>query len=102
MIGFVVTPEQAEAANAAIAEAQTSRGMSVFWLTGSYLIYSGEYAGDCFVPCDDETLSTPLIGHPPQTPQDFPEFAEIIDSLGGLEARIDLDPKYIVNPNSAN
>ena len=102
MIGFVTTQEQATAANVAIAEAQTSRGLPVFWLAGSYPIHSGEHAGNCFVPCDDQTLSTPLIGHPPQTPQDFPEFTEIIDSLGGLEARIHLDPKDIVDPNSAS
>jgi len=95
MIGFVVTPEQAQAANAAIAEAQTSRGMPVFWLAGSYPIYTGEHAGECFIPCDDATLTTPLIGHPPQTPQDFPEFATIIESMGGLSARIDIDPSSI-------
>jgi len=95
MIGFVVTPEQAQAANAAIAEAQTSRGMPVFWLAGSYPIYTGEHAGECFIPCDDATLTTPLIGHPPQTPQDFPEFATIIESMGGLDARIDLPASNI-------
>jgi hypothetical protein len=99
MIGFVVTPEQAQAANAAIAEAQTSRGMPVFWLAGSYPIYTGEHAGDCFVPCDDATLATPLIGHPPQTPQDFPEFAVIIESMGGLEARIEI-PAVDINQQS--
>jgi hypothetical protein len=98
MIGFVVTPEQAEAANAAIADAQTSRGMPVFWLAGSYPIYTGEHAGECFIPCDDATLSTPLIGHPPQTPVDFPEFATIIESMGGLDARIDLPASNITPP----
>jgi hypothetical protein len=98
MIGFTVTPEQAQAANAAIAEAQTSRGLPVFWLAGSYPIYTGEHAGDCFVPCDDATLATPLIGHPPQTPQDFPEFAVIIDSMGGLDARVDIPAADITPP----
>jgi hypothetical protein len=98
MIGFVTTQEQATAANVAIAEAQTSRGLPVFWLAGSYPIYSGEHAGDCFVPCDDATLSTPLIGHPPQTPQDFPEFATIIESMGGLDARIDIPAADITSP----
>jgi hypothetical protein len=97
MIGFVVTPEQAKAANAAIAEAQTSRGMPVFWLAGSNPIYTGEHAGKCFIPCDDATLSTPLIGRPPQTPQDFPEFAIIIDSMGGLDARVDLPASDITS-----
>ena len=90
MIGFVVTALQAQAANTAIAEAQTSRGMPVFWLAGSNPIYTGEHAGECFIPCDDATLATPLIGHPPQTPQDFPEFAVIIESMGGLDARIEI------------
>lgn len=98
MIGFVVTSEQAQAANTAIADAQTSRGMPVFWLAGSYPIYSGEYAGESFIPCDDATLSTPLIGNPPQTPQDFPEFATIIESIGGLEARIDIPASDIAPP----
>lgn len=98
MIGFVVTQEQATAANAAIAEAQTSRGMPVFWLAGSYPIYSGEHTGSYFVPCDDATLSTPLIGNPPKTPQDFPEFATIIDAMGGLDARIDIPASDITSP----
>ena len=98
MIGFVTTEETAEAANAAIAEAQTSRGMPVFWLAGSNLIYSGEYAGSYFVPCDDETLSTPLIGNPPQTPQNFPEFVTIIDAMGGLDARINISAADIIPP----
>jgi hypothetical protein len=98
MIGFVVTAEQAQAANAAIAEAQTSREMPVFWLAGSYPIYTGEHAGESFIPCDDATLATPLIGHPPQTPQDFPEFAIIIDSMGGLDARIDIPTSDIASP----
>jgi len=41
MIGFVTTKEQADAVNAAIGEAQTSRGMPVFWLV-NLLIYIHE------------------------------------------------------------
>lgn len=101
MIGFAVTQDQAEAANAAIAEAQTSRGMPVFWLAGSNPIYHGEHAGSYFVPCDDGTLSTLLIGNPPQTPQDFPEFAAIIESIGGLDARIDIPASDITAPQES-
>jgi hypothetical protein len=90
MIGYITTQTQAEAINAAIAKAQTSRGFPVFWLAGSIPIQSGIHAGECFIPCDDSLLSTPLIGNPPQTPVDFPEFQTIIETLGGLEARIDL------------
>jgi hypothetical protein len=98
MIGFAVTTEQAQTANAAIADAQTSRGMPVFWLAGSYPIHAGEHAGESFIPCDDATLATPLIGHPLQTPQDFPEFATIIESVGGLDARIDIPASDITPP----
>lgn len=95
MIGFVVTPEQAEAANAAIADAQTSRGMPVFWQPGAYPIHSSKHAGQYFIPCDDAILSTPLTGSPVKTPPDYPEFTFIIESMGGLTARIDIDPSII-------
>jgi hypothetical protein len=98
MIGFVTTQEQAEAANAAIAKAQTDRGLPVFWLAGSVLIQRGEHAGMHLIPCDDGMLSTPLIGNPPQTPADYPEFATIIASMGGLDARIDLSTDAIIQP----
>lgn len=90
MIGFVTTKEQADEVNAAIAKAQTNRGSPVFWLAGSVPIQSGDHAGLHFIPCDDILLSTPLIGNPPQTPADFPEFQVILDTLGGLNDRIDL------------
>ena len=98
MIGYITTQEQAEAINAAIAKAQTDRGFPVFWLAGSIPIQSGEHAGMHFIPCDDSLLSTPLIGNPPQTPVDFPEFQVIVDALGGLEARIDLPASAITPP----
>jgi hypothetical protein len=97
MIGFVVNAEQAEAANAAIAEAQTSRGMPVFWQPGAYPIFSGEHAGQYFIPCDDAILSTPLTGNPVKTPPDYAEFTFIIESMGGLDARIDIDPAIITS-----
>lgn len=100
MIGFVTTQEQATAANAAIAEAQTSRGLPVFWLAGSCLIYSGKKAGKKFIPCDDVLLSTPLVGKPPLTPRDFPEFQQIIDYLGGLDARVEINPFILIDPNA--
>jgi hypothetical protein len=90
MLGYITTQKQAEAINAAIAKAQTDRGFPVFWLAGSIPIQSGIHAGLHFIPADDSLLATPLIGHPPQTPVDFPEFVTIIDAIGGLEARIDL------------
>lgn len=93
MIGFITTQEQAEAVNSAIAKAQTDRGLPVCWLVGSYFIYSGEHEGKTFIPCNELIMNTPLIGNPPKTPMDFPEFAQIISTLGGLESRINIDPQ---------
>jgi hypothetical protein len=95
MIGFVTTKEQADEVNAAIAKAQTDRESPVFWLAGSIPIVGGDNAGMHFIPCDDILLATPLIGNPPQTPSDFPEFQVILDTLGGLNARIDLSTSDI-------
>lgn len=100
MIGFAVTAEQAQAANDAVALAQTSRGLPVFWLPGAYHIFTGYHAGLTFVPCDDIIMSTPLRGNPPLTPVDFPEFAQIVDELGGLDARVNVDPQDIIDPDA--
>ncbi len=98
MIGFVTTKEQADAVNAAIAKAQTDRGLPVFWLAGSFLIHNGEHIGMHFVPCDETILSTPLMGNPIQTPQDFPEFTTIIESIGGLGVRVDIPAEHFISP----
>lgn len=99
MIGFITSPAQAQAANDAVAQAQTDRGLPVFWLPGAYPIFSGEHVGKSFVPCDDAVLNTPLLGSPIMTPQDFPEFSQIITSLGGLNSRVDILHTDIINPD---
>jgi hypothetical protein len=97
MIGFVTTEEKSAAVTQVIREAQTSRGLPVFWLLVGMQIYSGEHTGMHFIPADDNILATPLRGNPIQTPQDFPEFSSLIAMLGGLDARIDLPPESIYN-----
>ena len=97
MIGFAVTQDKAQTANDAVALAQTSRGLPVFWLPGQYPIVSGMYSGLAFVPCDDEIINTPLRGNPPSTPADFQEFEQIITDLGGMDARITISPSDL-NP----
>jgi hypothetical protein len=99
MIGFATTQEQAQAVNDAVAKAQTDRSLPVFWLPGSYPIYGGEHVGKTFIPCDDAVLNTPLLGSPVMTPQDFPEFSQIITALGGLDARVEIAPEDITNPS---
>jgi hypothetical protein len=96
MIGFITTSEISEAVTQAISDAQTSRGLPVFWLLIGMPIYSGEHAGLHFIPADDDILSTPLRGNPIQTPRDFPEFVSLIELLGGLEARIDIQASTVI------
>jgi hypothetical protein len=96
MIGFITTPETSAAVTQAIRDAQTSRGLPIFWLLVGVLICSGKHAGMHFIPSDDEILSTPLRGNPALTPRDFSEFNTIIDSLGGLDARVDLPTTDII------
>jgi hypothetical protein len=98
MIGFIVTQEQAEAVNAAVAHAQTARGLPVFWLPGKLQIFSGPHAGSWIVPADDQLFDTPLRGTPPTTPRDFPEFEALIASLGGMESRVEIDNADTVPP----
>lgn len=98
MIGFITTPETSVAVTQAICDAQTSRNLPVFWLLVGMPIYFGEHVGMHFIPADDDILATPLRGNPLQTPQDFPEFAVIIDSMGGLNARIDIPAADITSP----
>lgn len=99
MIGFVTSHAQAQAINDAVAQAQTDRGLPVFWLPGVFPIFSGDHVGKAFVPCDDAILNTPLLGLPVMTPHDFPEFSQIITSLGGLDARVDILHTDIINPD---
>ena len=77
---------------AAIESAQISRGLPVYWLLIGELITSGEHAGKMFLCTDDASLDTPLRGNPPATPRDFPEFSQLIAALGGLDARVEIDP----------
>ena len=98
MTGFVTTQEQAQAANDAVAQAQTDRGLPVFWLPGAFPIFGGAHAGGTFIPCDDALMDTPLLGSPVMSPKDFPEFADIIAALGGLDARVEIDEQDITSP----
>ena len=97
MIGFVTDPETAATVLEGIREAQISRGHPYYWTTGSMPIYSGDNAGEVFIPASDDILDTPL--RQGLTPRDFPEFDELLELLGGLDARVDIDPDILVNPD---
>ena len=98
MIGFIASPAIATAILIGIKSAQESRGLPHYWTVGSYPIFTGEHAGKMFLPFDDEMMATNLRGG--LTPVDFPEFGQLVGALGGLEARIDLAPSVIIDPNA--
>ena len=97
MIGFVTSTETASAVIDGIREAQLGRGTAYYWTTGSMPIYGGSYKGEVFIPANDAILDTPL--RQGLTPRDFPEFDYLVETLGGLDARIDIDPDVLINPD---
>lgn len=97
MIGFIVTTETASAILAGIEQAQRGRGLDHYWTTGAFQIFAGEHVGKRFIPASDALLATPLRDG--MTPQDFPEFDQLLAILGGLEARQDLNAEAILNPD---
>lgn len=97
--GFITTAETAQAINAAVAQAFVSRNLPQFWALGSLPIHTGEHAGMTFIPADEQILSAPLRGNPPLTPADFPEFVQLVAMLGGLDARVEIDPSVLIDPN---
>ena len=99
MIGFVTTAETAALVISGIREAQISRGSAYYWTTGAMPIHSGDYEGQTFIPADDALLDTPL--HHDVTPRDFPEFDQLVETLGGLDARVDLPASDIVDPDQS-
>ena len=99
MIGFITDIQTAQAVLDGIRNAQESRGLPYYWNTGSYPIYTGTHAGKVFLPFDDAMMETNLRGG--LTPMDFPEAPQLIAALGGLDARIDLAPQTIINPNAS-
>ena len=97
MIGFITTAETAAIVLDGIREAQLSRGSAHYWTTGAMPIYAGTHSGQMFIPASDAILSTPLrVG---VTPRDFPEFDQLVTLLGGLDARVDIDPDVLINPD---
>ena len=99
MIGFITTPETAAAVIDGIREAQLSRGTAYYWTTGSAPIYSGDHAGQMLIPASDALLDTILRRG--LTPRDFPEFDQLVEALGGLDARVDLPGSDIIDPDQS-
>jgi len=93
MIGFITSPETSAAITAAVELAQTSRGLSPYIGIRGMEILSGPNAGQHFLPFDDLALTTPL--HAGTHVSGYPEFSALITMLGGLDARVDIDPSLV-------
>lgn len=96
MTGFITTPETSVAITAAVELAQTSRGLAPYIGIRGMEILSGANAGQHFLPFDDLALTTPLHGG--TRVSDYPEFASLLAMLGGLDARVSLDPSLVTLP----
>ena len=97
MIGFATTPEIASTVLDSIKQVQIDNGRPHYWTTGAEPIYSGDHAGQMFIPAGDNVLDTPLRNG--LTPRDFPEFDQLVTLLGGLDARVEVDPESLINPD---
>ena len=98
MIGYITPPETAQAVSDGVAQAFAVRDLPQFWALAIMPILTGEHAGQMFIAADDSIFQTPLRGNPPQRPTDYPEFEQLVEMLGGLEARVELDPAHITPP----
>ena len=96
MIGFIVTQETSAAITAAVEVAQTSRGLAPYIGIRGMEILSGEHTGQHFLPFDDLALTTPLHGGTHVS--DYPEFSALLAMLGGLDARVSIDPSLVTIP----
>ena len=96
MIGFITSPETSAAITEAVELAQTSRGLSPYIGIRGMEILSGPNAGQHFLPFDDSALITPLHGGTHVS--DYPEFSALLAMLGGLNARVDIDPSLVTLP----
>lgn len=99
MTGYITTPEVAAAVEHGVKQAFTSRDLPEFWAVRGMPILTGEHKGKTFIPASDDILACPLRGNPPQRPTDFPEFSHLVEMLGGLDARQDIDPATITPPS---
>lgn len=96
MIGFITSPETSAAITAAVELAQTSRDLAPYIGIRGMKILSGANAGQHFLPFDDLALTTPLHGGTHVS--DYPEFSALLSMLGGLDARVSIDPSLVTLP----
>jgi hypothetical protein len=95
--GFVTEQATAESISAAVEAACDTRGVARFIAMHGRLIHSGQYAGQVFLPLADSDLQQ--VMYRGQCLPDFPEFAQLVAILGGLDARVEIEPSDIFDPD---
>ena len=96
--GYILTRPQAEEVVAAVAGAWIAAGESVGWLPGIHLVHSGTHAGAVILTCADSDLLTIYGRYGLLTDHEL--FAGLIASLGGLDARVEIDAADIISPDT--
>lgn len=96
MTGYIVTTDQRDAIAAALDAAQEFRGRKFLHLGAAY-IHAGASAGNYFIGLSDKDLTQKMGGI---MLKDYPEFQDIIEWLGGLSARVELDSADLIDPNA--
>ena len=93
MTGYITSPAVAEEILEAIRQGFLDQNMRNFWSPGAYPMGSGEHQGLIFIPLSDENLDQQLSKESGTlTPAELPSVIQIINDLGGLAARINIDP----------
>ena len=96
LTGYIVDETTRDALADALNAAQESRGRKYLHL-GAALIHKGASAGNYFIGLTDSDLTQKVAGI---MLQDYPEFQNIIETLGGLDARVEIDSADLIDPNA--
>lgn len=93
--GYITNQATAAAISAAVEAACDARGVARFITVQGMPIFSGPHAGEVFIPLDDTALDQRLMH---EKMRDYPEFQQLVTSLGGLDARVEIDTQNIIDP----
>lgn len=98
ILGFLTDEQTAAAIAAGVDAAQDARGVARYLAASAMPVLSGPHAGSIFLPFDDAALDQ--VMHRGMHLGDFPEFAQLVDMIGGLNARVEIDPQHIRLPDA--
>ena len=96
--GYATDSDTAAAISASVGLACDARGLPRFIGITPMPIYAGTHKGKMFLPLADSSLEQVLWRGIKM--KDFPEFQQIIDTLGGLSARVTIQASSLIDPNA--